>query len=75
MLQIVLKFKRLQLKQQQDARLRSEPNTSSQILKTYNADDVLFVTSSAQGTDGVWYELNDGEGNVGWMREDVITLS
>ena len=56
------------------ARLRSQPNTDSMVLKTYNADESLFITSSAQGTDGVWYEVNDGEGSVGWMREDVITL-
>jgi uncharacterized protein YgiM (DUF1202 family) len=58
----------------QDARLRTEPNTASEIVKTFNIDDSVFITSSAQGTDGVWYEVNDGEGNSGWMREDVLNL-
>ena len=56
------------------ARLRATPSTDSKIVKTFSANETVFITSSAQATDGVWYEVNDGEGNTGWMRDDTIDL-
>lgn len=54
--------------------LRKNPSTSSAIVKTYPQGVKMNVTSSGTFSDGDWWEVNDGQGNSGWMREDVVTL-
>lgn len=54
--------------------LRKNPSTSSAIVKNYNLGVKLNVTSSGTFSDGDWWEVNDGQGNVGWVRGDVVTL-
>jgi len=35
----------------------------------------MNVTSSGTFSNYDWWEVNDGQGNSGWMREDVVTIS
>jgi uncharacterized protein YgiM (DUF1202 family) len=55
------------------ARLRSQPNTNSTILGTFQEGDVFFVIDSSQQNDGLWYNVDDTTGNIGWFRNDVVT--
>jgi hypothetical protein len=56
-------------------RLRSGSSTSSSILKTYNAGYVMKVNGTAQGSDGVWYSVEDPETKqTGFMRSDVVDI-
>jgi uncharacterized protein YgiM (DUF1202 family) len=52
-------------------RLRSEANTNSAIIKTYNAGVKLLVIDDTMQSDGQWFKVKDG-GNTGWMRSDVV---
>jgi uncharacterized protein YgiM (DUF1202 family) len=54
--------------------LRETPSTSARIVKTYEEGVMMYVISSGTFSDGDWWEVNDGEGNSGWMRADVVTL-
>ena len=72
------------------ARLRKQPNTNSEVLKTYNQPVSLKFIKTQQQTDALWYlvqELweqgskgsdgSDISGNVkwtGWLRQDVINI-
>ena len=54
-------------------RLRSEPNTSSTILKTYNSGYIMKVTGQSNESDGLWYRVVDSNTlQTGWMRSDVV---
>jgi uncharacterized protein YgiM (DUF1202 family) len=53
-------------------RLRSESNTNSAILKTYNAGVKLLVIDNTTKSDGQWFKVKDSSGNTGWMRSDVV---
>jgi uncharacterized protein YgiM (DUF1202 family) len=55
------------------ARLRSTPSTSSTIIRTMEQDVVFFVIGSSDESDGLWYNVTDGEGLSGWFRSDVVT--
>jgi len=55
------------------ARVRSQPNTNSNIVTTASLGDVYFVVGSSQESDGLWYNVDDGSGTSGWMRSDVVT--
>lgn len=55
------------------ARLRSEPSTSSTIIETYQLGEVFFVLDTSNESDGLWYNVDDGFGNSGWFRNDVVT--
>jgi uncharacterized protein YgiM (DUF1202 family) len=55
--------------------LRKNPSTSSGIVKTYPQGVKMNVTSSGTFSNYDWWEVNDGQGNSGWMREDVVTIS
>ena len=49
-------------------RLRKDPNTSSTILKTYNAGIDLHPDNTSDMEDGLWYHVSEG----GWVRSDVV---
>lgn len=53
--------------------VRSQPSTSSPVLKAINKGQVVgTIADSFEGGDGyVWYELNEG----GFVREDVVSAS
>jgi uncharacterized protein YgiM (DUF1202 family) len=53
-------------------RLRSQSNTNSTIIKTYNAGVKLLVIDDITQSDGQWFKVKDGSGNTGWMRSDVV---
>ena len=55
------------------ARVRLQPNTTSTIIKTSQLGDVYFVLGSITQSDGLWYNVDDGSGVVGWLRNDVVT--
>lgn len=55
------------------ARLRSEPSTSSTIIRTCQENEVYFVNDTSNESDGLWYNVSDGEGLTGWFRYDVVT--
>jgi uncharacterized protein YgiM (DUF1202 family) len=57
-----------------NSNLRETPSTSARIVKTYQEGVTMYVTSSGAFSDGNWWEVNDGEGNSGWMRADVVTI-
>jgi hypothetical protein len=52
-------------------RLRSDSNTNSSILKTYNAGVNLLVIGDVMQSDGQWFKVTDS-GNSGWVRSDVV---
>lgn len=63
-----------EVKTKQDTRLRADSNTNSKIIFTYNKGVQLFVTSDKKEKDGTWYRVNDAQGRVGWVREDVVDI-
>lgn len=72
------------------ARLRKQPNTTSEILKTYTQPTELKFVKTQQQSDGLWFLLqelweqgstgsngSDISGDVkwtGWIRQDVINI-
>ena len=53
-------------------RLRSQSNTNSTIIKTYNAGVKLLVIDDIMESDGQWFKVKDGSINTGWVRSDVV---
>jgi hypothetical protein len=53
-------------------RLRSDSNTNSSILKTYNIGVKLLVIDDVMQSDGQWFKVTDNSGNAGWVRSDVV---
>lgn len=53
-------------------RLRSDSNTNSAILKTYNSGTKLLVVNDKTESDGQWFKVTDSSGNAGWVRSDVV---
>ena len=53
-------------------RLRKEPSTSSSVIKTYMSGVLLLVIGDQKKDDGVWYNVKDSAGRIGWVRSDVI---
>lgn len=58
----------------QGTNLRKTPSTSATILKSYDAGVLLYVTSSGTFSGFDWWEVNDGSGNIGWVRADVVDV-
>jgi hypothetical protein len=58
----------------QGTNLRQTPSTSARILKSYDAGVLLYVTSSGRFSEYDWWEVNDGLGNIGWVRADVVDI-
>jgi len=59
-------------------RLRSEPNTTSTIIKTVANSGTQIGTSTGYYHNGAdfykWYEYRNGS-EIGWIRQDLVTLS
>jgi len=69
----------MMVKTKSGARLRKEPNTNSEIIKTYEIDVPLVVVSESSQSDGVWYNVQEKSSissadvkRQGWMRSDVV---
>jgi hypothetical protein len=67
------------VKTKSGARLRKEPNTNSEIIKTYEIDIPLVVVGESNQSDGVWYNVQEKSSissadvkRQGWMRSDVV---
>jgi hypothetical protein len=67
------------VKTKNGARLRKEPNTNSEIIKTYEIDVPLVVVGESNQSDGVWYNVQEKSSissadvkRQGWMRSDVV---
>ena len=59
-------------------RLRSEPNTTSTVLRTVANTGTQIGTSTGYYNNGAdfhkWYEYRNGS-EIGWIRDDLVTLS
>jgi hypothetical protein len=67
------------VKTKNGARLRKEPNTNSEIIKTYDVGVTLVVVGESTQSDGVWYNVQEKSSissadvkRQGWMRSDVV---
>lgn len=67
------------VKTKSGARLRKEPNTNSEIIKTYEIGVDLVVVGESSKSDGVWYNVQEKSSissadvkRQGWMRSDVV---
>ena len=63
------------------SRLRIEPTTNSQIIKTYDAGVSLVVVGQSSESDGIWYNVQEKSSissadvkRQGWMRSDVVNV-
>jgi uncharacterized protein YgiM (DUF1202 family) len=56
----------------QGTRLRSDSNTNSKILHTYQNKQKLIIIDDKTESDGVWYKVTDVSGRTGWVRSDVV---
>ena len=63
------------------SRLRKEPNTTSDIIKTYEKGISLEIVDTSSESDGLWYKVQEKSSinssdvkREGWMRSDVVTL-
>jgi uncharacterized protein YgiM (DUF1202 family) len=71
-----------EVRTQQGTRLRSDSNTNSKIIITYNKGVKLFVTGDKKECVQTvltekchtWYRVNDESGRTGWVREDVVDI-
>lgn len=53
-----------------NATMWSYPSTvGSDIIKVFPEDTILWANQTGEFNGEVWYELDDGEGNVGWIKE------
>ena len=63
------------VKTRSGSRLRSEPSTSSTIIKTYDAGVIMAVINPTplMQSDGEWYKVKDlATSQMGYMRSDVV---
>jgi uncharacterized protein YgiM (DUF1202 family) len=63
------------VKTKSGTRLRSEPSTSSTIIKTYSAGYEMKVVGNSTQSDGIWYKVIDPNTlQSGYMRSDVVEI-
>ena len=58
------------------AKIRKEPNPSSEVLGSTERDKVISIKSQVQGSDGyTWYEVYVDSNTLGYIRSDLVEIT
>ena len=58
------------------AKIRKEPNSSSEVLGSTERDKVISIKSQVQGSDGyTWYEVYVDSNTLGYIRSDLVEIT
>ncbi len=55
--------------------LRGGPGTNYLVVRKGKKGETFDVLGKAEMKDGVWWEIDLGEGKTAWVREDLVTLT
>lgn len=58
-----------------DSNVRREASTSSEVVTSVLGSQQITIEDQTEGNDGyTWYYITTSSGNVGYIREDLVTL-
>ena len=58
------------------AKIRKEPNSSSEVVGSTERDKVISIKSQVQGSDGyTWYEVYIDSNTLGYIRSDLVEIT